>query len=413
MWISLLGVILIPLMFTRTTAERASITHIEICDVEVDADIGGDGIRIATWVQESVLLLIAFLGTFHCSATGAKEIGAGLALTHVSLVIALLVQLGRGSLTSADAILGSMIIDSQCSALSMQLVAKETLASRLQVATVLLCQILGLTVLPILVDGFGSGKFATKDCSCVAVFWWGWLSDCSAFAPREMAIFWTYYAYRCVAFLQCCYHSLSNTIQFHDAEKHGTRLEGITYPTMIVSDLEPPNDGMPNDTDSASEDEEFLEQEAKADGSRYPDYPATVSLMYTVYGLFALVSMAAAEIAMRDYGLRPSSQLFSVGQIIGMVVAGATIVRGLFLLTMMLLAGGAGFTWPLSFEVGLEVAGFGPRSRGRTCSYREQGRARAFPRRGTHRMESYDLAISSGKHRTRTNSSLWWLNQTR
>ena len=50
--------------------------------------------------------------------------------------------------------------------------------------------------------------------------------------------------------------------------------------------------------------------------------------MYTVYGVFALALMAAAEMAIRDSGLHSSSQVFSVGQVIAIVVAGATIIRG-------------------------------------------------------------------------------------
>jgi hypothetical protein len=59
----------------------------------------------------------------------------------------------------------------------------------------------------------------------------------------------------------------------------------------------------------------------------YTVYPSTVTLMYSVYGVFALTSMVAAEMAIRDNALRPSSEIFSVGPVPGIVVVGATSVR--------------------------------------------------------------------------------------
>lgn len=147
--VGVLLIIFIIVVFTGKRAEMISTSvAIHQCDnIEVDADVGGDGIRIAVCAQESVLISIIMLGTFHYSTTGAKEIGAGLAITHVSLAIAIVVQEGRGTLRSAEAILGAIILDSQNSALSVHLMAKETLASQWQVAVVLLCQAFSLAIL--------------------------------------------------------------------------------------------------------------------------------------------------------------------------------------------------------------------------------------------------------------------------
>jgi hypothetical protein len=160
--LGLLGAIFISIAFSRTRAAGASeITGhdpaalflfsgtLPVClsIAQVDADIGGDGIRIAIWTQICFLIAIAVLGTFHCKATGAKELGAGLAVTHFSLAVALLVQFGRGTLTPADAVIGAMILDAQNSALLIQLTTKMTLAARWQVGIIAACQATGLDCL--------------------------------------------------------------------------------------------------------------------------------------------------------------------------------------------------------------------------------------------------------------------------
>jgi hypothetical protein len=77
--------------------------------------------------------VIAVQGCFHEAPTAGKEVGAGLLVTHISLAIALIVPLIRGNLSMVDAVLGSMILDGQNTALSIQLSTKETLAARWQV----------------------------------------------------------------------------------------------------------------------------------------------------------------------------------------------------------------------------------------------------------------------------------------
>jgi len=63
--------------------------------------------------------------------------------------------------------------------------------------------------------------------------------------------------------------------------------------------------------------------------------------------------MVAAELSMRDNDLRPSSGIFSVGQIIGIVVAGATSVRAAWQFLRMFFdtgKNGSKFLWPFSFD---------------------------------------------------------------
>ncbi|KAH8895667.1 hypothetical protein GQ53DRAFT_819653 [Thozetella sp. PMI_491] len=393
--IGLLGAILVPIAFTSSSREYPAMNAARQCDTEVDADIGGDGIRVAIWVQESVLILLAILGTFHSSATGAKETGAGLAITHISLAIALLVQMGRGTLSSVDAMIGAMILDSQSSALSIQFVSKETLAARWQVCIMNPCQVFGLVAEAILVAGFERRAYGTEACSCISVFWWGWLSSCSAASSREMSIFWVYYALRVMAFAQCSFHSLKDTWKFHAAEKYNKSLSGISYPKLETGTVDseknqqddnqrrevtPPDEaeagvevrqdesrnGDDNNDPHENTDSRGLaithtppvarqRWEMEEDELRYHDYPATITLVYIVHSVFALASMTAVETAMRELELHPSSQVFSVGQIIAIVVAGATIIRAIYLFWGLFFSQWNKFVWAFSLRVAKEV----------------------------------------------------------
>ncbi|KAG7042031.1 hypothetical protein JMJ77_0010138 [Colletotrichum scovillei] len=340
------------------------------CRAEVDADVGGYGIRIAIWAQEFVIFFIALAGTFHSKVTGAKEIGAGLIITHFSLAIAVLVQLiqvkekdqeRRSILTSASAILGAMILDSQNMALSIILINKQTLASRWQVGIVIFCQAMSMVLIPILVRGFLgtlSDTHLTPDdkCKSIQVFWWGKLrnffynEDPSIDSKRnEPSVFWLYYTFRCVVYIQSSFHGLMNTQIFHKAEKNPTgTLKGITHPSL----------GEDYNEVSGRSWRGRLRAwlGAHSQDMRYALYPTTVSLMYIVYGLFMVAAMAAAEISIGDekgvFKLEGGRAL-SVGQIVAIVVAAITIARGLWLFFMLFIKGGEirnikqGFRWPL------------------------------------------------------------------
>jgi hypothetical protein len=99
-----------------------------------------------------------------------------------------------------------------------------------------------------------------------------------------------------------------NTATFHIAElEEGATLLGITFPDPLY----PPDSG----------------------GKRisYNNYPATAALTYTVHAVFAMTSMATAEITIQDFNLQPSSQVFAIRQVIAIVVSGATAARALWL----------------------------------------------------------------------------------
>ncbi|KAF1949971.1 hypothetical protein CC80DRAFT_554872 [Byssothecium circinans] len=268
------------------------------CNTNLDADISGDGVRMTFWAQIAVLIIISIIGFFHQEGTGIKEVGGGLILIHVSLVIALVVQMGKGTLTSVNAAIGATILDAQNMALQIPLTAKETLAARWQVILLIPAQILGLAVLPILIVRLTKGDFASEDCKCLYFFWWSWLSDCSAFSHSELSVFWVYYSLRWIMFIQSSFHSMYNAEWFHVSEKgeRCSKPEPVKYATIQA-------------------------------GYRYKDYPATISWSYMLFALYSLTSMAVAEVTIRDLDLHPSSHIYSVGQIIAIVVAGATIIR--------------------------------------------------------------------------------------
>jgi hypothetical protein len=62
-------------------------------------------------------------------------------------------------------------------------------------------------------------------------------------------------------------------------------------------------------------------------GYIYEDYPSTVSFSYIVCAMYSITSMAVAELIVRNLDLQPSSYAYSVGQIIAIIVSGATILR--------------------------------------------------------------------------------------
>ncbi|KAK2035906.1 hypothetical protein LZ31DRAFT_561517, partial [Colletotrichum somersetense] len=105
----------------------------------------------------------------------AKEVGAGLAVPHLFLAIALLIHIHQGGVkvSLADKILGSMVLDAQNIALSIPLLTKETLAARWQVVVTVVCQTFDIIILGVIVNDFGNGNINITDCPCLSAAWWG------------------------------------------------------------------------------------------------------------------------------------------------------------------------------------------------------------------------------------------------
>jgi hypothetical protein len=187
---------------------------------KADADIVGDGVRAATWTQVVFLALIAVIGTYGADHSAIQEVGAGLLVTQSALAIALLVPVAQGTLFAIDSILGTMILDAQNSALSIQLVAEETLASRWQTGTVISGKLAGLAAIGVLMNNStNNGLATTETCKCVSVFWWGWLSNCAEVARDDHQAVWTYYAVRAITALQSCITAGLYTGSFDRAKK--------------------------------------------------------------------------------------------------------------------------------------------------------------------------------------------------
>ncbi|KAI0169841.1 hypothetical protein GGR52DRAFT_486016 [Hypoxylon sp. FL1284] len=189
-----------------------------------DADIVGDGVRATAWTQVGVLFFIASTGAFHSSKTAAKEIGAGLIVTHISLAIALLVPLARYQLSPVDAVLGAVILDAQGNSLSVQLVNKDTMASRMQVRLTVITQLLGLITEGVLVGLFTKNKLPPTDsCACFSVFWWAWFGNCptsaTALQPTQSVPFWIYFGYRAICTAHGGYFAETRAKVFDIADK--------------------------------------------------------------------------------------------------------------------------------------------------------------------------------------------------
>ena len=237
----------------------------------------------------------------HTFDTGVKEVTGGLILTHVSLVIALIVQMRRGTLTSVDAVIGAVILDAQNVALHIPFSTKETLAARWQVLLVIPTRVLGLIVIPFLVTGLARRDFASEDCSCFRAFWWSWISDCGDNHRDDdgLCCFYVYYSLRWVMALRSSCKALYRTGRWHRGEK--------------CTRLSPP-----------------LADEVVTKLSKwYTKSPSTVSYSCLIYALYSITSMVVAEITIQDFELRASSSVYSVGQIIAIVIAGSTVLRAL------------------------------------------------------------------------------------
>ncbi|KAI4941933.1 hypothetical protein J4E91_010483 [Alternaria rosae] len=293
------------------------------CSTKPDADISGVGVRASIWGQIGMLILISVLGHLHKKETAIKEVAAGLILTHVSLAIAIIVQMYKKTLTSVDAAIGAVILDAQNVALLIPVTAKQTLAARWQVLILIPAQILGLVFLPVLVVKLTKGGFASEDCKCLKIFWWSRLSDCHAFSGDELSVFWIYYALRWFMWVQASFHFVYNTQPFHESEKNG-RIPILNHDgtepvskwdktIALVRELLVPNRQVRKATIQA--------------GLLYKQYSATISVSHTAYALYSLTSMVVAEVTIEKYNLQPSSNANSIGQIIAIVVSLATLLR--------------------------------------------------------------------------------------
>ena len=346
---------------------------------DADADIVGDGVRAATWTQQGILCLIAVSGCFHEAPTAVKEVGAGLLVTHISLAIALMVPLIRGNLSMVDAVLGSMILDSQNAALSVQLSTKETLAARWQVWVVVIGQATGLLASAALIGCFQYNVIKADDnCNCFSAFWWTWFSNCPSSSPNHIYPYWTYLGFRCVLFSQSAYTSLKNTGKFDLAKKREdenpcSKCHYCQFPTQAGSSSETNGSAIemrptsPENLQLNGKEEYrcicrsktckpctlcescrlckdcgcgrvslvLTEQDGLVKGLKFSQTLATPSSLCFENGALSLLSMLTAQNLIKVHQINLSSPVYAVGQVATIVIAGGTAIRALWVAGFM------------------------------------------------------------------------------
>jgi len=276
------------------------------CTAPIDGDIAGDGVRAALWVQQGILWLSVLTGAFLKASqprpTAVKELAAGLVVTHLSLAIAVLVQIGQGTLTPLDAGIVVMILDAQNAALAVAFSSRETLAARWEVVSISAAQVFGLVVIGVVLARFEEGGFVTGDCKCFEFFWWAWQSTCEegrGLPAAERAVLWAYYAFRWLNSAQNWHFGVRYMWIFNIMEQDKELWDGVG---------------------ATGEGE---------DGT--PGVPPTAGFGFLQNLVFGLVSSVAAELTITGYTSGDEPKPFTVGQITAMVIAVTTTLRATWL----------------------------------------------------------------------------------
>ncbi|KAK0386143.1 hypothetical protein NLU13_5980 [Sarocladium strictum] len=262
------------------------------CDATVDGDIAGIGVRVGAWIQ--IAMFIFIIGASELAkerfGTAAKELAGGLVVTHLALGISLVVLLRQGRLSALNAAVGTMVLDAQNAALSVSFSSKDVLAARWGVVAISVSQFVGLTWIGLLMGRYQVGR-------CFSFFWWSWHDTCSGVPRMETSIFWVYYEFRWLGSLHNWLFGLRYMWDFHDWEAKSAKAGPLSEPFWVnVHD--------------------------------------TVGFSWYRYSVFGLVSMIAAELVLTSHGSGGGNEDFTVGQVIGLVIAGITVLRALWLFLM-------------------------------------------------------------------------------
>ncbi|KAK6345865.1 hypothetical protein TWF730_010208 [Orbilia blumenaviensis] len=321
-----------PPTFTQTDNQKP-------CVIPLNSDIGGIGNMVGFGLQVVTTFVVALLGLIDTKSGGPKEIGAGIVITHISLSLAII---SNREISTFDAIVGAMIIDFQNNALVIHLSAKDTLAARWQVRTVLAVAFTGLTILGNLMMRTHRGEFGSSEvpCGCVSIFWWGLLSTCEGRVPLS---WWIYYVYRWVSFILVAFWSEYNTLYYDKWEKRSVEMYNYLYKYLYEYSCK--------EGKVPTELRDVPTIRGKSDGGEAPwNWPETISfiifklwtnhtgsqiqgfLLVFDQSIIAISTFGALAFTISRNYVEQSSGAGSLGQVVALVVAGATFLRAVFII---------------------------------------------------------------------------------
>jgi hypothetical protein len=286
------------------------------CDTRVDGDIAGIGVRTAIWIQICMLIFVVWIHQHvtKTSDTAVKELAIGLLVTQLSPGISLMVLLRQGRLSALNAAIGAMVVDAQNVALSVSFGSRDVLAARSVVIIISMAQFAGMIWIGLLMSRYRVGQYQVEDCRCFSFFWWGWHDTCSGVPRVEASIFWIYYDFRWL-------NSVHNW------------LFGLRY--MWDFDMWQRKHAK---ADLGAESDTLFSQLTASDDSPLEPFwvhvPDTVGLSLFRHSVFALASITAAHLVLVAHDAGRGPEEFTVGQVTGMVVAGITFLRPVWLFFM-------------------------------------------------------------------------------
>jgi hypothetical protein len=118
----------------------------------VDGDIAGAGTRISLYLTLGYLIPRGLLGFWAKKAICNRDVPGGLLLLNLCLSIAMCFQLFNGKLSFGDAIIGSMVVDAQGTALLGTLALRDVLRARVHVIGIYLSAFFTLVVMCIFIS---------------------------------------------------------------------------------------------------------------------------------------------------------------------------------------------------------------------------------------------------------------------
>jgi len=143
-----------------------------------------------------------------------------------------------------------------------------------------------------------TGALTSSNCSCFTVFWWGWISNCSNTSSGPVT-FWLYYALRWLSFAHV------HTCRYHHREKDPHY--ALFSPSYVTS----------------------------ANPKTYSNSNTTVSSAGLEYMTYTISSIVIAEVSLVKHNIKPTSDVYTIRQIIAILIAVGTALRAIWLIWMV------------------------------------------------------------------------------